>query len=126
MAGRRVCAVHPGEILREEFMRPLALTAYRLGKELHVPLPRINDLVHERRAMTADTALRLEKYFGMPARFWMALQADYDLRLAAGTANTAKIKPRPVPRAAPESAVSSFPTIAESLLNARPFAQVGK
>jgi addiction module HigA family antidote len=95
MTRKNVWAVHPGEMLREEFMRPLGLTAYRLAKELHVSLPRISELIHERRAMTADTALRLEKYLRMPARFWMALQTDYDLRIAAKSAAVRKIKPRP-------------------------------
>ncbi|ABF42425.1 plasmid maintenance system antidote protein, XRE family [Candidatus Koribacter versatilis Ellin345] len=94
MAGKKPWAIHPGELLREEFMRPLGLTSYRLAKELHVPLPRINDLVREHRAMTADTALRLEKYFGMPARFWMNVQVDYDIRTAAKKADVSKIKPR--------------------------------
>jgi addiction module HigA family antidote len=96
MARKKIWAVHPGEMLREEFMRPLGLTAYRLAKELHVSLPRISDLVHERRSMTADTALRLEKHLQMPARFWMALQANYDLRLAAKSPAMQKIKPRAV------------------------------
>ncbi len=61
MARKKPWAVHPGEMLREEFMKPLGLTAYRLAKDLHVSLPRINDLVRERRAMTADTAIRLER-----------------------------------------------------------------
>ena len=79
-------------MLREEFLKPMGLTAYRVAKELHVSLPRINDLIHERRAMTADTALRLERYLGMPAQFWMAVQADYDIRLAAKKPELAKIK----------------------------------
>lgn len=94
MMARKTWLVHPGEMLREEFMKPLGLTAYRLAKELHVSLPRINDLVRERRAMTADTAVRLERYFGMPARFWMNVQVDYDIRVAAKKANVSKIKPR--------------------------------
>jgi addiction module HigA family antidote len=89
---KRVWAVHPGEMLREEFMKPMGLTAYRVAKELHVSLPRINDLIHERRAMTADTALRLERYLGMPAQFWMAVQADYDIRYAAKKPELTKIK----------------------------------
>jgi antitoxin HigA-1 len=94
MAHKKPWAIHPGEMLREEFMVPLGLTAYRLAKELHVPAPRINDLVRERRAMTADTALRLERYFGMPARFWMNVQVDYDIRVAARKADVRRIKPR--------------------------------
>jgi addiction module HigA family antidote len=94
MARKTIWAVHPGEMLREEFMKPLGLTAYRLAKDLHVSLPRINDLVRERRALTADTAVRLEKYFGMPARFWMNVQVDYDIRRAARKADVSKIKAR--------------------------------
>lgn len=94
MARKNLWAAHPGEMLREEFMEPLGLTAYHLAKELHVSLPRINDLVRERRAMTADTAVRLEKYFGMSARFWMNVQIDYDIRLAAQKSDVSKIKPR--------------------------------
>lgn len=73
-------AIHPGDILLTEFMRPLGLTAYRLAKELHVPLPRINDVVHGKRSITADTAIRLGIYFGLPAQFWLKLQNDYSIR----------------------------------------------
>ncbi len=90
----KLWALHPGEMLREEFMRPLGLTAYRLAKELRVSLPRINELLHERRAMTADTAVRLERYFGMPARFWMAVQPYYEIRHAANKAELSKIRRR--------------------------------
>jgi len=86
-------AVHPGDILRTEFMLPMGLTAYRLAKELHVPLPRINDVVRGKRSISADTALRLGIYFGLPAQFWLNLQNDYDLR-TAHTAELTKIKPR--------------------------------
>lgn len=95
MTRRKVWTVHPGEILRTEFMEPMNLTAYRLAKELHVPRPRINDVVRERRSITADMALRLGKYFGLPGQFWMNLQAEHDLRVAATTAKLDKIKPRP-------------------------------
>jgi addiction module HigA family antidote len=78
--------IHPGEILRSEFMEPLGLTGYRLAKELAVPAPRIGDLVRGKRAISADTALRLGIYFGLPAQFWMNLQNEYDLRRAAGSA----------------------------------------
>jgi len=70
--------IHPGEILREEFLVPMGLTASALAIALQVPAPRINDVVRERRAVTADTALRLAQYFGTSAEFWMGLQADYD------------------------------------------------
>lgn len=74
--------IHPGEVLREEFLLPLGLTAHALSMALHVPAPRINDVVRERRAVTADTALRLAKYFGTSAEFWMGLQADFDMATA--------------------------------------------
>lgn len=73
---------HPGEILREEFMKPLGLTAYRLAKELHVTAPRMNEVVRGRRAITPDMALRLSRYFTMSDEFWVNLQADYDMRIA--------------------------------------------
>ncbi|MDI6746103.1 MAG: HigA family addiction module antitoxin [Rhodocyclaceae bacterium] len=81
--------IHPGEILREEFLLPLHLSANALAIALGVPAPRINDVARERRGITADTALRLARYFGTSAEFWMGLQADYDLRIAASTANDA-------------------------------------
>ncbi len=74
--------VHPGEMLREEFMIPLDLSANRLAIELRVPVTRITQILNERRAVTADTALRLERYFGMDAAFWMNLQKDYELTTA--------------------------------------------
>jgi addiction module HigA family antidote len=73
-------AIHPGEILCTEFMEPMGLTAYRLAKELGVPLPRVYDIVKGKRAISADTALRLGTFFGLPALFWMNLQNEYDLR----------------------------------------------
>jgi antitoxin HigA-1 len=87
-------AIHPGEVLLEEFLIPMNLTPYRLAKDLHVPLPRINDVVRGKRSISADTALRLGAYFGLPAQFWMNLQTDYDLRLAAANHDIKKIKPR--------------------------------
>ena len=74
--------VHPGEILREEFMKPMGLTQYRLAKDISVPPRRINEIFHEKRAITADTALRLSRYFGNSARFWMNLQSRYELETA--------------------------------------------
>ena len=91
---RRVFAIHPGEILHEEFMKPLGLTAYRLAKDLDVPVPRVNDIVRGNRSISADTAVRLGAYFGLPAQFWMNLQADYDLRLAGAQIDLRKIKVR--------------------------------
>lgn len=74
--------VHPGEVLREDFLRPAGLTANALAKRLHVPAPRINDLVRERRGVSADTAMRLARHFGGDAHSWLNLQAIFDLRLA--------------------------------------------
>jgi addiction module HigA family antidote len=74
--------IHPGEILREEFLMPLGLSAHALAMGLQVPAPRINDIVRERRAVTADTALRLAKFFGTSTEFWTGLQADYDTACA--------------------------------------------
>ncbi len=88
-------AIHPGDILLTEFMEPVGLTAYRLAKELHVSIPRINDLVRGKRAITADTALRLGIYFGLPAQFWMNLRNEYDLRMAQSkTSAFAKVQRR--------------------------------
>ena len=74
--------IHPGEILREEFLAPLDMTPHALAIELKVPAPRINDIVRERRAITPDTALRLARYFGSTPQFWMNLQVAYDLKRA--------------------------------------------
>jgi len=74
--------IHPGEILREEFLVPLGMSAHALALELRVPAPRINDIVRERRAITPDTALRLARYFNTTSQFWMNLQISYDLKLA--------------------------------------------
>jgi antitoxin HigA-1 len=93
--------IHPGEILREEFLVPLNLSANALAIAVGVPAPRINDVVRERRGITADTALRLSRYFGTSAEFWMGLQADYDLRLAEKAANDALARIR---RREPQSA----------------------
>jgi addiction module HigA family antidote len=73
--------IHPGEILREEFLEPLGLNAHALAMEIKVPAPRINDIVRERRAITPDTALRLARYFGTTAQFWLNLQTSYDLKI---------------------------------------------
>jgi addiction module HigA family antidote len=71
--------IHPGEILSEEFLLPLKVTAYRLSKEVHIPQTRISQIIHGKRRITADTALRLSKYFGTTPQFWLGLQDDYDL-----------------------------------------------
>lgn len=74
--------IHPGEILREEFIKPHGLSSRKLAQELGVPAPRINDIVLERRGITADTALRLAKFFDTTPKFWMNLQVSYELRAA--------------------------------------------
>lgn len=89
--------VHPGEILREEFLKPLGLSVYALAKAIQVPAPRLHDVVHEKRAISADTALRLGRYFGNSAELWMNLQSHYELemaRTAHGDEIDAAIQPR--------------------------------
>ena len=81
-AGKTTLApVHPGEILLEEFIKPLEISQYRVAKDTSVPPRRINEVVHGKRAITADTALRLARYFGTSERFWLNLQARYDLEV---------------------------------------------
>ena len=76
---KRLAPIHPGEVLAAEFLEPLGLTQYRLAKSLKVPARRINEIVHGTRAISADTALRLARFFGTSDRFWLNLQAAYDL-----------------------------------------------
>ena len=71
--------IHPGEVLLEEFLKPMEISQYRLAKELNIPQTRISEIVKQRRRITADTALRLAKYFGTTPKFWLGLQDDYDL-----------------------------------------------
>src|SRR5713226_9288021 len=82
MKSNKMPPIHPGEILREEFMKPLRLSQNALARALRVPPRRINEIVLEKRGITADTALRLARCFGTTAELWTGLQADYDLRLA--------------------------------------------
>jgi antitoxin HigA-1 len=82
MTSQKIPPVHPGEILSEEFMKPLGLSQNRLGRDLGVSPRRINEIVHGKRSITADTALRLSRYFGTSAEFWLGLQTDYDLDVA--------------------------------------------
>jgi antitoxin HigA-1 len=79
MKDRTMEPIHPGEILFEEFLKPLHITQYRLAKDINVPARRINEIVHGKRAITADTALRLSRYFSLSERFWLNLQSRYDL-----------------------------------------------
>ncbi|MEM6816839.1 MAG: HigA family addiction module antitoxin [Bacteroidota bacterium] len=74
--------IHPGEILEEEFLKPMNLTAYRLAKEIGVQQTRISQIIKEKRAITADTAIRFSRFFGTTEEFWMNLQREYDLRIA--------------------------------------------
>jgi antitoxin HigA-1 len=102
---RKIFAVHPEEILREEFMRPLKISAYQLAKALN--FPGIYEVVRGDRAISADTAIRLGRYFGLPAQFWLNLQNDYDLRHAEGSGAGKGIRPRKA-----EHSVSSAPEVA--------------
>ena len=89
--------IHPGEILREDFMKPFSLTAHRLAMELAVSAPRVNDLIREKRGMTGDMALRLARYFGTTPGFWMNLQSRYELDVAlreSGKDILARVKAR--------------------------------
>ena len=79
MASKKLPPIHPGEILMEEFLEPLGITQYRLAKDVSVPPRRINEIVHGLRSISADTALRLARYFGTSERFWLNLQTRYDL-----------------------------------------------
>lgn len=78
---KRIEPIHPGEILMEEFLLPMKISQYRLAKDVSVPPRRINEIVHGKRAITADTALRLARYFGTSERFWLNLQVRYDLEM---------------------------------------------
>ena len=90
--------VHPGEILREEFLKPLGISAYELAKRLHVPAPRVNDIVLERRGISAGTAVRLSRFFGTTEQFWLNLQGAYEVSrvMAEEAAEIERIQPRVV------------------------------
>jgi antitoxin HigA-1 len=81
MKTRMLTPIHPGEILMEEFLKPLGISQYKLAKDINVPARRINEIVHGKRSITADTALRLSRYFKLSERFWLNLQARYDLEV---------------------------------------------
>ena len=91
---RKVFAVHPGEILKTELMEPMGVSAYALAKALS--FPGIYEVVRGERVISASTAIRLGRYFGLPAQFWLNLQNDYDLRVAEGSGVGRGIRPRPV------------------------------
>lgn len=98
-SGRRLPPVHPGEILRDEFLTPMELSVYRLALAIKVSRPRLNDIVLGRRGVTVDTALRLGRYFGTTPDFWIHLQTRYDLDVAERTVR-AKIEQEVEPRVA--------------------------
>lgn len=81
MIEKKLPPIHPGEILLEEFLNQMGISQYRLAKDIHVPARRINEIVHGKRAISPDTALRLSRYFGLSERFWLNLQARYDLEI---------------------------------------------
>ena len=99
MAEELLAPVHPGEILLYEFLEPMGLSQYALAKAIGVPAQRIGEIVHGRRAVTAETALRLGRYFGMDARFWLNLQTRYDLDVAED-ALAGRLEREVTPRAA--------------------------
>ena len=93
----RLPPIHPGQILREEFLSPLGMSANQLALALRVPATRINEIVNERRGITADTALRLSRYFGTSSKFWMNLQVSWELEVAedqSGAAVEREVLPR--------------------------------
>ena len=93
--------VHPGEVLREDFMKPLGLSVNKLALDLHVPATRIGEIVHERRGITADTALRLARYFNTNAEFWLNLQNFYDLEVTRRSGKVSEIERQVSPAPAP-------------------------
>jgi addiction module HigA family antidote len=98
-SGRRLAPVHPGEILRDDFLEPMKISVYTLAQVIKVPRSRVNDIVLGRRGITTDTALRLARYFGTSPEFWVNLQAHYDLEIAGRTLRR-KIEREVSPRAA--------------------------
>ncbi len=93
MAKRDYPPIHPGEVLLEDFLKPMEISQYRLAQAIHVPPRRINEIVHGKRGISADTAIRLSRYFGTSAELWLGLQADYDLERAREEMGDVKIMP---------------------------------
>lgn len=81
MKTKKIKPIHPGEILLEEFLKPMSISQYRLAKDISVPARRINEIVHGTRSVSTDTALRLSRYFGLSERFWLNLQTHYDIEV---------------------------------------------
>jgi len=98
----RLANIHPGEVLSEEFLKPLEITAYRLSKDTEIPQTRISQIIKGKRRITADTALRLSSYFGNSAKFWLGLQDDYDIEEEEGEKEAIFLKIR---KNAPKHAV---------------------
>src|SRR5882672_5801815 len=98
MAAKKLKLTHPGKILREEFMKPIGLSGYALAKALIVPLPRVNDIVREKRAISPEMAVLLSAYFGTTDSYWINLQAHYDLEMAKDRVrkHAARIHPHPL------------------------------
>lgn len=97
MINQNLQAIHPGRILLNRFLGPMGISQYRLAKDINVPPGRINEIVHGKRVVTADTALRLARYFGTTPNFWVSLQAHYDLEMAQGELGerlVREVKPR--------------------------------
>ena len=90
--GVKLTPVHPGEVLLEEFLKPMDLTANRVATEIHVAATRIGEIIHGRRSITAETAIRLARYLGTTPEFWLGLQMDYDLDIAADALATRLIR----------------------------------
>ena len=93
MTKRDYTPIHPGEILLEDFLKPMGISQYRLAQAIYVPPRRINEIIHGTRGITADTAIRLSRYFGTSAELWLGLQADYDLQRAQENLNDIVILP---------------------------------
>jgi addiction module HigA family antidote len=92
MAARKMAPIHPGEVLQADFLEPLGVSQYRLAQDISVPARRINEIVHGKRAVSADTALRLARYFGTTERFWLNLQARFDLEQQRDVLGTRLVK----------------------------------
>jgi addiction module HigA family antidote len=99
MSRERIPPVHPGEILLEEFMKPMGISQNELARALKVPPRRINEIVHAKRGITVDTALRLSRHFGTSVKFWLGLQDDYDLDVAEDSQVVERINREVIPRA---------------------------
>jgi addiction module HigA family antidote len=88
MSAKKIQPIHPGEILKEEFLDPMGISQYRVAKDINVPARRINEIVHGKRSISADTALRLSQYFRVSPLFWINLQAHYDIEIARDKLST--------------------------------------